>query len=689
MPDSFTVFSANTIGYVFSAICFLALILFSIGGWKRRVSGRMLLIASIVSLLWSSSIVSQAAWGFPDFAFRYLIEVLRNAAWLLLLLRMLGIDSLHLRQTPSSTLSLLTYSCGFLISLQILLFFTDVNLLNAYKSKLVLGGHVMVAIAGLILIEHLLRNSRQERQYQIKFMCLGIGIIFSYDFFMYADALLLNKINSSLWNARGAINGLAIPFIIIASLRNKNAPVKFNLSRDFVFHSGMALFAGFYLLIMAGTGYFIRFAGGNWDSTLQIIFFSTSIIILLVLVFSGRVRANVRVLFSRHFFSYKYDYRDEWIRITKTLSGIDNEESLPHKAIKVLADIVGSNGGALWIKENNNNFKYLDSYNMANVSHQTEPLDSEFSQFLIKRQWIIDLNELKDDPELYAYLTLPEWLENISEAWLVAPLMLSNTVYGFAVINQPMVKISLNWEDHDLIKVAGRQVASELAQQSANEALTKAREFDAFNQMSAFIVHDIKTLVSQLSLMVKNAEKHRNNPAFIDDMILTTEHSVQKMTRLLGQLKNKETVEAREPINVSELLNSVVRERSHNKPVPVLSADLNELTILADKQQLNSVFNHLLQNAQDATPPEGSISITLSQLDNNAVIIIKDTGSGMSQAFIQNKLFQAFKSTKGVAGMGIGVYQCKEYICKIGGDISVQSELDNGTEFVIKLPLST
>ena len=426
MPDSYTVFSANTIGYVFSAFSFLVLTLFSIVGWKRRVSGHMLLIASIASLIWSSLIVSQAAWGFPGFTLRYLVEVLRNATWLLLLLRMLGIDFSHLKQAPSSTLSLLSYFCGLLICLQILLL-TDLKLISIYKSKGVLAGHLLVAIAGMILIEHLFRNSRRERQYQIKFMCLGIGIIFSYDFFMYADALLLNKINSSLWNARGVINGFAIPFIIIASLRNKNSPVKFNLSRDFVFHGSMILFAGFYLLIMAGTGYFIRFAGGNWSSSLQIIFFSASVIILLVLFFSGRVRANARVFLSRHFFSYKYDYRDEWLRITKTLSGIDNEESLPHRSIRVLADIVGSNGGALWIKENNNGFNYLDSYNMPIVTHQLEPLGSEFSQFLIKRQWIIDLNELEDDPELYANLTLPEWLDKLSEAWLIVPLMLSNT----------------------------------------------------------------------------------------------------------------------------------------------------------------------------------------------------------------------------------------------------------------------
>lgn len=512
---------------------------------------------------------------------------------------------------------------------------------------------------------------------------------------MYAHALLFKHISPALWDARGVVNALAVPLITVASFRNKQAPMKFNLSGDFIFHSGMTFFSAIYLLTMAGIGYFIRIFGGTWGGTLQILFIVIALVTLFALIFSGKVRTQVRVFLSRRVFSYQYDYRHEWMRITKTLSSKNTRDPLQYKAIYALANIVGSNGGALWIRDQINNqakdqnqgFNYQCSYVLDSPKTTTEPMDSPFSQFLLSRQWVIDLNELKANPELYDFLELPEWLSELADAWLIAPLMLSNTLYGFVIINKPLAKISLNREDHDLIKVAGRQVASELAQQSASEALAKAREFDAFNQMSAFIVHDIKTLVSQLSLMVKNADKHKSNPAFIDDMIKTSEHSVQKMTRLLGQLKNREMTQALHTVSLSQILHQVILERANNSPKPTFTGADKNLVVIADEQQLHTVFNHILQNAQDATPADGTIAVTLSRNGTEATVRIKDTGMGMTEAFINKQLFQPFKSTKGVAGMGIGAYQCKQYITQIGGYIKVNSQLGTGTEFDIVIPL--
>lgn len=689
MPDIFTSFQTVSISYLVAAVFFFVLSAYSAFGWHTKFTGRLLLIASITSFAWSSVIFSQSLFDVGEFSTRYTIEILRNSVWLLLLLRILGIDFKTIKANPLSVLSLLTIFIILLMTLQLLTVFGHYFPLSSFSTVL-LTGQVLTGLLGLILIEQILRNTRSNRLYRIKFMCLGIGIIFAYDFFMYAHALLFQQISAALWDARGAVNALAVPLIMIASFRNKEAPMKFNLSGDFVFHTGMTVFSGIYLLSMAGIGYFVLFFGNTWGgSALQVFFIVTALVILLALVFSGKVRTQVRFFLSRRVFSYQYDYRREWMRITKTLSSHDNQEPLEYKAIYALANIVGSNGGALWINDEKKGFNYRYAYLLDPPQTKTEAITSPFSQFLLTRQWVIDLNELKAKPELYDFLELPIWLKKLSDAWLVVPLMLSNKLFGFAIINTPLAKINLNLEDHDLLKIAGRQVASELAQQSASEALAKAREFDAFNQMSAFIVHDIKTLVAQLSLMVKNAEKHKSNPAFIDDMIQTTDHSVQKMTRLLGQLKNRETAQPLKAVELTTILQQVIQERASNHPKPSFEGTDKKLFILADEQKLYSVFNHLLQNAQDATPKNGSITVVLNSNEAEASIKIKDNGSGMTEAFIQEQLFQPFKSTKGVAGMGIGAYQCKEYITQLNGHIKVTSQLGSGTEFDIVIPLNS
>jgi len=688
MSDIFISLNIATFSHSVASLSFLILAVFSLIGLYSKSTGKLLLMASLASLAWSLALLfhDQSQSSFFNLPLRFSLEIVRNAFWWLLLIKILGLNLQDIKTAPFSPLSALIISTGFIIFFVIINLWTDGLMMNTSKS--ILSGQILLSTSGLILIEQILRNTRANRLYHIKYICLGLGIFFIYDLFMYAHAVLFNQLNEDMWNARGLVNALAIPFIILGLYRNKNAPMKFNLSGDFVFQTGIVFFAGIYLLTMSAIGYFIKAYGGNWSGSFSVFFIALALTTLLVLLFSGKVRTNVRVFISRHLFNYKYDYREEWIRINKTLSSTDEHSSLGYRSITALADIVGSSGGALWVSDHVNGFQLYSSHLLSEPDTHTESFDSPFSQFLLNKHWVIDLYQLKENKILYDYLQIPSWLESMGdEAWLIAPLMHSQSVYGFLVLNKPFAKISLSAEDHDLIKIAGSQVASELALQHTIEELSKAKQFDAFNQMSAFMVHDIKTLISQLSLMVKNAEKHKNNPDFIEDMIKTTDHSVKKMSRLLEKLNKDEVDEKFELINLSKTLQKIVNERCNMKPEPIFSYCEDILQVNAIKDELVSVFNHLIQNAQDATLPDGSIEVTLSKHNNEARVTIKDTGSGMSKEFLENHLFQPFKSSKGVTGMGIGVYQCKKYVTKIGGRINVQSKPGSGTEFVIEIPL--
>ncbi len=125
---------------------------------------------------------------------------------------------------------------------------------------------------------------------------------------------------------------------------------------------------------------------------------------------------------------------------------------------------------------------------------------------------------------------LPQWMLDLEDAWVVVPLPHMGGLAGAILLARPPVKRPLDWEDFDLLKVAGRQVASYLAEARAQEALAEAQRFDEFNRRFAFIVHDIKNLVSQLTLTARNAERHADKPEFRADMVETLRSSAEKMS---------------------------------------------------------------------------------------------------------------------------------------------------------------
>jgi len=204
--------------------------------------------------------------------------------------------------------------------------------------------------------------------------------------------------------------------------------------------------------------------------------------------------------------------------------------------------------------------------------------------------------------------------------------------------------------------------------------------------MSAFVVHDLKNLVSQHSLLLSNADKHKHKPEFQEDMIETIAQSVEKMKRLLLQLRGGFTLEPLAPVALEELVQQVVAARSGLKPAPRLEAGDGAASVLAHRARLERVIGHLIQNAIEATPPEGDVVVRLSRHDGSAVVMIADTGCGMSEQFMRNRLFKPFESTKST-GMGIGTYEAQEYVRELGGRIEVETRETQGTLFRVVLPL--
>jgi putative PEP-CTERM system histidine kinase len=302
---------------------------------------------------------------------------------------------------------------------------------------------------------------------------------------------------------------------------------------------------------------------------------------------------------------------------------------------------------------------------------------------LTEKEWIVVLDE--DHAE--EVQMVPEALRRIERAWLITPLLHDRQLAGFVLLLSPKAPMQLNWENMDLLKTSGRQAASYLNLSQAAEELAEAKQFEGFNRLSAFVIHDLKNIIAQLSLLTRNAVKHKQNPAFVDDAMATIENAVGRMNRLLVQLDSSRSGAPASRADLVQAAQEAVLTQSSQMPVPVLHSTEDFLPVGAESDRLVSVLSHIIQNAQDATPAEGRIQVFIESTDNEAVVRIQDTGEGMSEEFIRDYLFKPFHTTKGLTGMGIGAYECKEFVRSLGGHVEVESTPGQGSTFSLFFPI--
>ena len=677
--------SIATFSYAIAALAFLLLSVLLLTSWRGRKHATVLTVACVLSAVWSALLAAEALSGAAWSTLTDSVEILRNAAWTFFLIFLHGHfqkkDSrLPLRLRPSL---LLIGGCYLLFLGATVSGAWSLESLGALGVMPSVSARVGLAVLGMLLVEQLYRNKTVQERWAIKFACLGIGGMFAYDFYMYSDTMLFRQVSPDIWAARGVVNALTVPLIAISMARSSSWSSELALSRRVMFHSAALFGSAIYLLAMGSAGYYLRYFGGSWGSVMQVTFLFGALILLAGTLFSGTFRAWLKVFISKHFYSYNYDYREEWLRFTGTLS--EHGPLLGERAIQAVATLVESQGGALWIRRESGLCEPA-AFWQAPLTAATEASDSPFCRYLESKQWVVDLRECAVDPEKYDDVVVPAWLRDFPRGWLVVPLIMHGKLFGFVMLLQPRSAIALNWEVIDLLKIAGSQAASYLAQHDAANALMVARQFESFNRMSTFVVHDLKNLVSQLSLLIPNAEKHRNNPEFQRDMLDTVNFSVQKMKLLLQKLSRSASPEHPAPLPIDQLLKQAVALKAAFEPQPVLTIDGAGLKVLADWERLERVVGHLIQNAIEATGRDGEVAIHLGRRDDAVLVRISDTGEGMSEEFIRERLFKPFESTKS-AGMGIGVFESREYIHELGGKLEVVSRQPAGTSFTITLPL--
>jgi len=536
----------------------------------------------------------------------------------------------------------------------------------------------------LVLIEQLYRSADDQIRWAIWPLIIALASVSVFDFVLYAQATMVAGINFDYWYSRGFIALAVVPLLLVSIRRIKNGSVRIFVSRQVVFYSSILMMAGIYLLVMAFAGYVINYFGGEWGSIVSIVFLLLSGIVLVTLLITESLRKKLKVFIAKNFFANRYEYRDEWLDLIEKIE-TTSAESYYQMATNIMMSKLSSKNGAIIKKRSDLHF----DIKFAKDIHLTESFDLQltlFSKFCQKKGWIIDVDEYELKPNMYPELNIDVDLCRSFNIRVIVPIFIGKAFYGFFVMGQAEELKQLNWEDRDLLFAVSKQLGNFISLHEANDELAESKQFDAFNRMSAFLVHDLKNVQAQLALITANAEKHRDNPAFVDDVFETVESATERLAKVLSQLRNKQIEPTKDrKVVLPTLITQVVKQRNIDLP-QVQIEQLDDCAIEINEETLHSVLNHLIQNAQEATASNGWVKVNLVCLKQAVQIVIADNGVGMSKKFIEKRLFKPFDTTKGNAGMGIGVYEAKQYIESLAGTIKVESSEGNGTKFIIRFP---
>jgi putative PEP-CTERM system histidine kinase len=609
------------------------------------------------------------------------LEVLRTVSWVALLLSLPLRDAVLARigRLPPVPVALAAGAAALAIA-SVPLWVSATTAANGLVVTPTLG--LAGAVVGLLATETLYRSTVPGERWKIKFLCISAGLMFAYDLCLYADASLFKTIDPALQEARGAVQALCALLAGVAAARADIWRTSLTISRGVVMGATTLIASGLYLLLAAIAGFWLGKVGGERGDVIQIVFLAGAFAVLAATLFSGAYWAHVRNFVNRHFFRHKYDWREEWLRFMNTLAR-SQDASLGERCIKAVADIVDSPGGAMILMEEGPGPQTVSwNFGPPNLPRQAA---RSFGATLRETQPVMDLEQLRRGQESSAGVEVPVELLANERCWLIVPLW-HRRLIGLVLLAPPRAPRGLDWEDYDLLGIVGRQVASYLAEQRAQEALEEAREFEIFNRRFAFVLHDVKNLVSQLSVLGSNLGKHGHRKEFRSDAVASLTDAATTMNRLMeriGAFRGQDTPSAALPLE--PVIRRIVAGRQGEARLAV-ECDDAEVRVLGDADRLEALLSHLVANAIEAVGERGAVTVKLQRNGRFAVIDVIDNGPGMSREFIERELFKPFHSTK-KRGMGIGAYQCREYAREIGGDLEAISELGKGTTMRVTLPV--
>ncbi len=672
-------------GHFAAACAYTALAIWLIHQYEWKNGRQALLIGAMaLTSLWGYVATFVAPLGLSA----QLAETSRNFAWLAFMFSLLR--NSNGQQQPS--IKMIYVALAFvLISQSVFDLLTSSMSIGTSGASYILQTSVLLRMifgaGALVLVHNLYSVSAPETRWGISLPMAALAAMWTFDLNLYTISYLTSEISADLLSTRGMFMALLAPVFVIANKRNSQW--RLQLSRTVAFQSASLLVIGAYLVAMVLLASAIDMIGGTYARLAQVtLIVGMSIAALLVLP-SGPFKAWLNIILIKNFFQHRYDYRSEWMRFADTI-GFPSPEAAPfyERVIKSLADIFDSPGGLIFVADESR-LTLQARWNWPTAQVPSNCVTSHTMPFFESTGHILAMDDVragKDDrcdPR-----AVPQWLYDEDQAWAVVPLVHFGKLTGLAVLARPRFPRNLDWEDLDMLRTVGRQLASYLAEASSQQALTENRQFEQFNRRFAFVMHDIKNLVSQLSILARNAEKHADKPEFQSDMVDTLRSSVDKMNELLARLSqhNKAKHNLPSAVDIGEVILNAIHASRLVYPVETQLA--SNVLAITDSARLDTIIGHLVQNAIEASTDGAPIKISSKRVGDQIAISIIDKGMGMTESFIADELFKPFVSTK-PTGFGIGAYEARALALSMGGTLKVYSRPSKGTTFTLLLPAAT
>lgn len=549
------------------------------------------------------------------------------------------------------------------------------------------------AILVLMNLERTLRASIGTIRWRIKFLILGLGVLFVVRVYTGSQVHLFRTVDLSLLPLNSAGLLLACLLIFASFLRAGPFKVEVYPSHAVLQNSFTLLLAGIYLVIMGLLAQWVTLFGGGGAFELKAFLVLLSLVVLATLLLSERVRWRIKQLVSRHFNRPLYDYRLVWRTITEGTTRRVEQGDLCGAITRLVSAIFQAQSVSIWLAdERKEKLLFAASTSLSAERAARLQLDAaDAAQVIAALRGHPEPIDLDGTKEIWASALRrchPAQFSNGGNRFAI-PLIAGGDWMGVITLGDRVGGAPFSVQDLDLLKSVSDQAATNLLNVQFSQRLIQAKQLEAFQAMSAFFVHDLKNTASMLSLMLRNLPTHYQDPGFREDALRGIARTVTHLNEVISRLNLLRQELAIRPVecDLNELVAETLKTQAQAAGVELVK-ELEPLPkVRLDPVQIEKVLTNLMLNARDALGPGGRIRVETSRRDGWAVLAVADNGCGMSPEFIQDRLFRPFQTTK-KNGIGIGMFHCKLIVEAHRGRIEVESVPGQGTAFRVLLPLS-
>ena len=618
------------------------------------------------------------------------IGIIRNLLWIFVLYRLFAIDRRNAGLLSVRTVVTVLAFVELLQAPLLLLRFDDVFGGSATHTVAIL--RVLLSLGTLVLLHDLVAKTNSAHRGVIAWSAGGLVLWWGFALNYHLARWLTSDTHAVLEGLRPLVAlslALMVAIGFARSASTATTALRLRPSREFTLQCIVLMAFGAFVVVLVFASRQFLAMPGDVSRVVQVAFLLAAAALAILWLPSQAWRRKVRVLVLKHLFRHRYDYRSEWIRFTETIGRErDSGQGLKQRAIQSLADIADSPGGLLFTPDADGVLRLESEWNWPDADIPTPAAPLALVRILEQTRFILEFDEVRHGISHGGEAEhVPQWLVEDVRAWAGIPLVLRNRLVGLVVLARPAQNRGLDWEDYDLLGIAGCQVASYLAEQAGQEALEEVGRFDEFNRRIAFVMHDVKNLSSQMGLLVRNAERHADNPEFRKDMLTTLRNSTDKLDALIARLGRygARTASASERIDLAKLTRRIAQRLRAQHTIQL--SDNGPCPVMGDLETLEQAVAHLAQNAIDASASGTPVRIETRNDGLRCSVSIADSGEGMSAQFIRNDLFRPFVSTKS-GGFGIGAHEAQAAIRGMGGRLDVESREGVGTRFTMDFPIA-